>query len=267
MSLRSRSLFKIKWKQWNVHNVGTFLEEEISERNFFERTTWSPYDATRWHHWFFGIENGVRKAVWDLRGSSVASCRWSFPNKKYKMTKLIVQLSQQHKPVHHNFGHWQNKQESLLSTGTQNSSCHEREVDTKGTRCILHLRRKVNEWRKKSLQKTSSTTHKRLGCHADFYEVSRCHTRDESEDHTSEKARKGSTLALKRRADVTRSPKQGYQWPHQKDLCPTKTFFKKSYTTHEREGKTKEERLTFGVEHDNRTDVHIVPCYSVDDTA
>ena len=33
---------------------------------------------------------------------------------------------------------------------------------------------------------------------------------------------KGSTLALKPRADVTRSLKQGYQWPHEKDLCPPK---------------------------------------------
>ena len=32
----------------------------------------------------------------------------------------------------------------------------------------------------------------------------------------------GSTLALKPRGDVTRSPKQGYQWPHEKDLCPPK---------------------------------------------
>ena len=32
-------------------------------------------------------------------------------------------------------------------------------------------------------------------------------------------ARKGSILALKPSADVTRSPKQGYQWPHKKDLC------------------------------------------------
>ena len=46
----------------------------------------------------------------------------------------------------------------------------------------------------------------------DPYTVSRCHTRGESEDHTREKTRKRSTLALKCRADVTRSPKQGYQW-------------------------------------------------------
>ena len=40
----------------------------------------------------------------------------------------------------------------------------------------------------------------------------------------SEKARKRavekSTLALKPSADVIRSPKQGYQWPHEKDSCP-----------------------------------------------
>ena len=58
--------------------------------------------------------------------------------------------------------------------------------------------------------------------HADLYTVSRCRTRGEFEDHTSEKAGMGSTLALKPRADVTRSPKQGYQWPNKKDLCPQK---------------------------------------------
>ena len=31
--------------------------------------------------------------------------------------------------------------------------------------------------------------------------------------------------SLKPRGDVARSPKQGYQWPHEKDLCPPK--FKK----------------------------------------
>ena len=55
---------------------------------------------------------------------------------------------------------------------------------------------------------------KRLGCHADLYTVSRCHTRGESEDYISEEAcKKGSILALKPRADITRSRKQGYQWP------------------------------------------------------
>ena len=67
-----------------------------------------------------------------------------------------------------------------------------------------------------------------LRCHADLYTVSRCHTRGESEDHTDKKAcKKGSTLDLKLRAYVTRGPKQGYQWSHEKDLCPPKKFFKK----------------------------------------
>ena len=71
---------------------------------------------------------------------------------------------------------------------------------------------------------------KRLGCHADLHTVSRCHTRGESEDHTSKKAhKKGSTLTLKPRADVTRSPKQGYQWPNEKGLFPPKIKKKNSY--------------------------------------
>ena len=40
-------------------------------------------------------------------------------------------------------------------------------------------------------------------------------------------ASKGSTLALKPRGDVIRSPKQGYQWPHEKDSCPSKILKKK----------------------------------------
>ena len=35
------------------------------------------------------------------------------------------------------------------------------------------------------------------------------------------------TLALKPRGDITRSPKQGYQWPYKKDSCLLKTFKKK----------------------------------------
>ena len=42
--------------------------------------------------------------------------------------------------------------------------------------------------------------------------------------HTSE----GSTLALKPKGDVIRSPKQGYQWPHKKDSCPPKFILKKN---------------------------------------
>ena len=56
---------------------------------------------------------------------------------------------------------------------------------------------------------------KRLSYHADLHIVSRCCTRGESKDHTGKKvSKKGSTLALKPRADITRSPKQGYQWSH-----------------------------------------------------
>ena len=36
------------------------------------------------------------------------------------------------------------------------------------------------------------------------------------------------TLALKPRGDITRSPKQGYQWPHKKDSCHP-IFFKKKF--------------------------------------
>ena len=39
-------------------------------------------------------------------------------------------------------------------------------------------------------------------------------------------ASKGSTLALKPRGDVIRSPKQGYQWPHKKDSFPPKILKK-----------------------------------------
>ena len=35
---------------------------------------------------------------------------------------------------------------------------------------------------------------------------------------TGKKAYKGATLALKPMVDFTRSPKQGYQWPHEKDF-------------------------------------------------
>ena len=34
-------------------------------------------------------------------------------------------------------------------------------------------------------------------------------------------------ITLKPREDVTRSPKQGYQWPHKEDLNPPKIILKK----------------------------------------
>ena len=45
----------------------------------------------------------------------------------------------------------------------------------------------------------------------------------ESEEYITQMTKHGSeesTLALKPRADVTRSSKQVYQWDHKKDLCP-----------------------------------------------
>ena len=36
------------------------------------------------------------------------------------------------------------------------------------------------------------------------------------------------TLDLEPMANVTRSPKQGYQWPHKKDRCPPKLLKKES---------------------------------------
>ena len=38
------------------------------------------------------------------------------------------------------------------------------------------------------------------------------------------------TLAVKPRGDITRSAKQGYQWPHKKDLCPPKILKKITHT-------------------------------------
>ena len=64
-----------------------------------------------------------------------------------------------------------------------------------------------------------------LSCHADYQEVGRWCIWGESEEsivqvmkHTTER----SILALKFRTRYTRSPKQGYQWPHKKDWCGLK---------------------------------------------
>ena len=70
----------------------------------------------------------------------------------------------------------------------------------------------------------TSTWIKNIGCHAGCQMVSRRHNRSESEEyigiycvqarkHTS----KGSALTVGPGAGITRSPKQGYQWPHKKD--------------------------------------------------
>ena len=39
------------------------------------------------------------------------------------------------------------------------------------------------------------------------------------------------TLVLKPRGNVTRSPKQGHQWPHKSHLCPLKSFHKNFTST------------------------------------
>ena len=74
----------------------------------------------------------------------------------------------------------------------------------------------------------------------------KCHTRGESEESVvrrrgSTQARE-STLALKPRDDVTRSPKQGYQWPHKKDSCPTKNLKKEKKNVQDEKKKLSEER-------------------------
>ena len=63
---------------------------------------------------------------------------------------------------------------------------------------------------------------KRLGCHTGHHEVSRSHTRGESEDSVAHK-QMDSPLE-----EFTKSPKQGYQWPPQEGLMSSKIFFKKS---------------------------------------
>ena len=68
---------------------------------------------------------------------------------------------------------------------------------------------------------------KRLSCHAHLCTLSRCYTRGESFDRTGKKAcKKGSTLTLKLRTDITRGSKQGYQLPYKKDLYPQKILKK-----------------------------------------
>ena len=70
-----------------------------------------------------------------------------------------------------------------------------------------------------------------FSCHASCQEVSRCHTRGESEESIAHRQwnmqARDSSWPWNPRADVTRCPKQGYEWPHKKDLCPQKLFKKK----------------------------------------
>ena len=72
---------------------------------------------------------------------------------------------------------------------------------------------------------------KMLGCSADYQEVSRCCARGERGEfiaHWRQNTKQRvSSPALKPRVDITRSLKQGNQWPHKKDSCPPKHFLKK----------------------------------------
>ena len=66
---------------------------------------------------------------------------------------------------------------------------------------------------------------KRLGCHADLYTVSRCHTRGESEDHTSEEARKGIHPGFENQKSKT-----GVSVAPRKGLMSSKIFLKRHDT-------------------------------------
>ena len=76
----------------------------------------------------------------------------------------------------------------------------------------------------------AGTWKRRLGCHAGRQEVGRCRTRGESQGMCNATGtpllslnKAEPTLALKPRGDVTRSPKQGYQWPRNRGISgPTK---------------------------------------------
>ena len=68
---------------------------------------------------------------------------------------------------------------------------------------------------------------KRLNCHTDLYTVSWCCIRGESEDHTSEKACKGSTLVLKPRAMPPEVQNRGISGPMKRTYVPQKKFKKR----------------------------------------
>ena len=63
-----------------------------------------------------------------------------------------------------------------------------------------------------------------LSCHAGYQEVSRCHTKAVSEDSVANRWQstqgRESTMCLKIRGDVTRSPSSSISGPRKKDSCP-----------------------------------------------
>ena len=68
------------------------------------------------------------------------------------------------------------------------------------------------------------------GCHAGCQEVIRCRTSGQSEgSYIMYTWIRLPTLALKPGRDVTRSPNEGFQWPHKKNLFPP-IIFKKMRT-------------------------------------
>ena len=67
-----------------------------------------------------------------------------------------------------------------------------------------------------------------MGCHAGCQEAGSCCTRGGSEEQrASKKVCKRVHPGFETRAHITSSPKQGYQWPHKRDMCP-QFFLKKT---------------------------------------
>ena len=54
-----------------------------------------------------------------------------------------------------------------------------------------------------------------------------------------------SALALQLRADITRNPKQRYQWPYEKDLCPPKILKKKNLKKSKNKWQTSKKSFAF----------------------
>ena len=63
---------------------------------------------------------------------------------------------------------------------------------------------------------------KRLSCHANLYIVNRCHTRSESEAHTSEKVCKRIHSSFETQGRHHQKSKTWVSVAHTKDLCPPK---------------------------------------------
>ena len=87
----------------------------------------------------------------------------------------------------------------------------------------------IKSWQPTSATYVACREHDQLPCWL-LYSQQVLHQRWISGIHgtqATKHASEGSTLALKPRGDVIRSPKQGYQWPHKKNSCPPKIYKKK----------------------------------------